>query len=530
MSASMIQKLREKAKYDRYFLGFGVLGYKDINPYTHGPLCRAIEDRSKKRRMYLSPRGHLKSTLCTVTDSIGLSLEDPEETRILLINEIEDNSVGFLAEIKAHWESNEVLALLFPELVPTRITGPGSKWSSTKACLPRKTAYKEWTYNAIGLGGAVVSRHYTRIKNDDLIGLAARESAADMQRAIRYSKTLEPLLVDANEDMIDWIGTRWALYDLYREMLLAYGDDMSYFSREDIELLPEHLELATLREAGFGYAGRNKPELPDEQVLAKRGTFQPIFPRKFSLEYLQRLSIIDPVLYYAQYKNSPIADGMKDFHPEKLNWFDFDEDGSIVYRDKNGYLQRWPRESLDVVMTVDPNSGSLSAPDFPAIIVSAQSPLDQIFVLDAWSRRVAPDTFVDQIYEMWQRWQPRALGIEEAGQQQTAFYFKKKAKETGVYIFMQKVTPRNRVKAERVRKQLQPIINQGRMYVRKSQATLRHQIRFFPDLENDDEIDALAYGAELWRSPLSAKDQEEEEEAVERVYSRRSRITGYSRG
>jgi len=472
----------------------------------------------------------LKSTLCTVTDSIGLSLEDPEETRILLINEIEDNSIGFLAEIKAHWESNEVLALLFPELVPTRITGPGSKWSSTKACLPRKTSYKEWTYNAIGLGGAVVSRHYTRIKNDDLIGMAARESAAEMQRAIRYSKTLEPLLVDANEDMIDWIGTRWALYDLYRAMLEAYGEDMSYFSREDIELVPEHLGLEVLREGGFGYVGRNKSELLDEEVLAKRGTFQPIFPRKFSLEYLQRLSIIDPILYYAQYKNSPIADGMKDFHSEKLNWFDFDEDGSIVYRDKNGWLQRWPRESLDVVMTVDPNSGSLSSPDFPAIIVSAQSPLDQIFVLEAWSRRVAADTFVDQIYDLWQRWQPRVLGIEEAGQQQTAFYFKKKAKELGVYIHMQRVTPRNRAKTERVRKQLQPIINQGRMYVRKNQATLRHQIRFYPDLENDDEIDALAYGAELWRSPLSSKDIEEEEDAVERVYSRRSRITGYSRG
>ena len=520
MSSGMIEGLRNKARHDRFFLAKGVLGYQDVNPYTHGPMCRFIEDRTKKRRMGLAPRGHLKSTLWTITDSIGLALEDPEECRILIVNEIEDNATGFLSEIKAQFENNELLRELFPELVPERFVGPGSRWAAARACLKRSTAYKEWTWSAIGVGGAITSRHFTHIKCDDLIGFSARESPAVMKYAVTYAKSLEPLLVDMDVNLIDFIGTRWAMYDLYHEMLQAYQEDLAYFSREDIEYVPE-LDPEVLAEAGFQ---KLYPEIDVREVI---GTLQPIFPRKFSLGRLHRLSVIDPVLYYAQYKNNPIADGVKDFDAGKLRWFDFDSMGQVVYRDTEGKLQRWDRDQLDIVMACDPNSGELTAPDFPAIIVGAISPRGQVFIFDAWSRRVQPDAFVDQIFAMWQRWQPRVLGIEKAGQQQTSFYFKKKAKDLGVYIYTEELKPRNRQKAERIRKALQPLVNQGNMFVRKSQTTLRHQVQFHPDLENDDELDCAAYLTELFRTPLSRREVEDEEEAAQRVLQRRSKLTGY---
>lgn len=525
-NSNQVDRIKLRAKTDRYFLASGILGYRDVNPYTHGPMCRFIEDRTKRRRMGLAPRGHLKSTLWTITDSIGLSLEDPNETRILIINEIEDNAVGFLSEIKAHWESNDLLRELFPELIPERITGPGSRWSSAKACLHRSTSYKEWTYNAIGLGGAVTSRHFSHIKGDDLIGLEARESPATMKYAITYAKTLEPLLIDMDENFIDFIGTRWAIHDLYRAMLQAYGDDILYFSREDLERVPR-LPLEALRSFGFGNKRKDKPELSDDELESLIGTEQPIFPRKFSLERLHRLSTIDPELYYAQFKNNPIADGIKDFVAEKLNWFDFDEMGSVVYRDKHGRLQRWLRDQLDIVMVADPNSGSLTAPDLPAIVVAAQSPKSQVFVFDAWSKRVLPDAFVDRIFEMYQTWQPRVVGIEKAGMSSTAFYFKKKARELRVYINTQHVTPKNRDKSTKIRKALQPIVNTRAMYLRKEQSTLRHHFQFHPDLENDDEIEALAYCTELWRTPVSQQEQDEEDKAIQSIMKRRSSLTGY---
>jgi hypothetical protein len=525
-NSTMREALRNRARHDRYFLASGVLGYADVNPYTHGPLCRALEQRDQKRRMFLMHRGSLKTTIATVADCVGDALEDPNECRTLIINEIEQNAVGFLSEIKAHFETGELLRELFPELLPDRFGGPGSRWSSNQACLRRSTSYAQWTWSAVGVGSAVTGRHFTKIKCDDLIGFEARESPAAMRYAIAYAKSLEPLLIDMDEHYIDFVGTRWAINDLYRSMLEAYLDEMLYFAREDIEMVPR-LPVEVLRLAGFGHAGKGRPPLSDAEVLAKVNTLQPIFPRKFSLKKLARLATIDPVLYYAQFKNNPVSDGVKDFNATKLRWFDFDSVGNIVYRDEAGRLQRWTRDQLDVVMTCDPNSGSLTAVDYPAIVVSAQSPKDQVFVLESWSRRVPPDGFVDMIYEMWSRWQPRVLGIEEAGQQSTRHYFNKKARELRVYVFQQTIKPKNRDKSSRIRKALQPIINQGRLFVRHEQTVLRRQVQFHPDLDNDDELDALAYGAELWRSPLSKHDMEEEEDAVQRVLARRSTLTGY---
>jgi hypothetical protein len=496
MPGHVVEALKLRARKDRYFLAKGVLGYQDVSPFTHGPLCRALENREKKRRMFLMPRGHLKTTLATITDSVGNAIDDPEESRTLIVNEIEDNAIGFLSEIKAHFENNEILHKLFPELIPQRFGGPGSKWSGARACLNRSTAYKEWTWTAAGVGKSLTGNHFNVIKCDDLIGFEARESPANMRYAISFAKSIEPLLINMDEDLIDFIGTRWSIHDLYREMLNAYGDDMAYFAREDIE--------------------------NDEM-----GNPQPIFPRKFSLKKLHRLSQIDPILYYAQFKNNPIADGLKDFNYDKVRFFDFDQWGNVVYRDENGYLQRWGREQLDVVMTCDPNSGELTAQDLPAIEVVAQSPKDQLFIFDSWARRVEPDKFVEQIFDMWSHWQPRVLGIEKAAQQTTKFYFKKLTKERGVYVNLIDLKPKNRIKTEFIRKTLQPVINTGRFFVRKSQTGLQHQIKFHPDLNNDDEINCAAYATEILSVPASRKELQEEEDAAERVLAARNPTTGY---
>lgn len=517
MPESLKQSLRQRCYTDRYFLASGVLGYADVNPYTHGPYIRALEDKSKKRRMFLMHRGSLKSTLGTIVDSVAEGLADPEECRILIVNEVEENAIGFLSEIKAHFENNELLHELFPELIPRRFGGPGSRWSTHKACLPRKTAYKEWTWRAVGVGSAIVSQHYTRIKFDDVIGFEARQSPAAMKYAIDYVKAIESQLVNMDENIVDWNGTRWAIFDVYREVLNMYREDMAYFAREDIEMVPIDASDDLLLMAGF------KGDL--DKI---RGTMQPIFPRKFSLKALHRLSIIDPVLYYAQYKNNPIADGIKDFNANQIGWFDFDYSGNVVYRDREtGILRRWPRESLDVVMACDPNSGELTATDLPSIVVSAYSPEDQVFVFEDWARRVLPDVYTERIYDMWEQWQPRVVGIEKAGQQTVNFYFKKLARDRKQYINVVELRPKNRDKKVRIRRGLAGIINTGNLYLLKSQTALQHQIRFHPDLDNDDDIDALEYTTELHIKPDTQEEQEKEQEAVNKVMAARNKISGY---
>lgn len=491
-----LKLLRDTARNDLFFLASGILGYKDVNIYTHGPLCRFLALEPSSRRLVLMPRGHLKSTLCTIADSVRLALRNPDECRILIMNETEDNAIGFLAEIKAHFVQNEMLRTLFPELIPEKVSGPGSTWSATMASLKRGTGYKEGTWSAVGGKTAAVSRHFTHIKVDDIIGLEAKRSPTVMKAAIEVIDNLDPLLINLDEDTIDFIGTRKLIHDAYAHVMRLYEGELKIYRRSPIE------------------------------------DGKPIFPQKFTVERLLRIKELRPEFYAAEYENDPVGRGVRDFDVGKVKRFVFANNGDVVYKDDAGELRRWPLEQLNIVIAADPNSGELTAPDFAGVIVSGVSPDDQVFVLETWSDRVTPTDIVDKIFELAKRWHPSVVGIEQAGQQSTRFYFAKKAREEGQNFQVIPLKPKNRDKPTRIRNSLEPIINAGRLFLLDSQTTLRRQIEFHPDLENDDEIDPLAYGTEegMWSVPTLPGDEDDEDDETLReklALTGRNLRTGY---
>lgn len=494
LSSAQVELLKDRARNDLYFMCKGVLNYMDVNPRTHGPMCRFMERSEAIRRLMLYPRGTLKSTVGTIGDSIRLSVKDPDHTRIGIFNEIEDNSIKFLKEIKAHWEQNEMLRFLFAELVPEKFSGPGSRWSVTEASLRRNSVYKEPTWSAFGISGSPTSQHFNRIKCDDIIGMEAKESPAAMRYANSFVDNLDPLLVRIGEDVIDFIGTRKLMFDTYDHLQKIYKG-----------LIEVH----------------HRPPILDDG--------ESVFPERLPLWLLHNIQETRPDFYAAEYANDPVGAGDRDFDIGKLRDFVFAQNGDVVFRD-GSEIQRWPLSSLEIVLTCDPNSGERTAADFCAIVVSGIAPDDRIFVLETWQGRVPPDEQVDKIFELAQRWRPSTVGIEQAGQQSTRFYFAKKEREEGKFFRTVPLKPKNRDKPRRIRTALQPIINACRLHVKKSDDTLRRQVEFHPDLENDDMIDALSYGAEpdMWRTPYQGKDLEEDDDVQSKLLhiGRRSR-TGY---
>jgi hypothetical protein len=484
--------MRDVAKNDLYILSKGILGYKDINPDTHGGFCRFVESEIKLRRMGLMPRTHLKSTIATIADSIRLVLRDPDEARILIAGETSTQAEKFLAELKGHWEKNDILRNLFPELVPPRMAGPGVKWSTTIASINRSRDYKEGSWNTIGVGGAVTGGHYNRIKCDDLVGLEASRSPAAMAAAIAWVSNIEPLLIDQHADIIDYIGTRWSRTDLYAFVMKFYGERIAVFLREAIE---------------------------DGKI---------IFPQKHTIEEYTTLQNEAPLVWYAQYCNNPLAGGQNDFPAGSVQTYSFDLNGNIVlFRD--GQKKVWKLSDLDRVIAADPNSGSLTAPDTAAIVTTGISPDDEVIVLDAWSGRITPSGFVDKIFEKWNRWRPRVVGIEKAGQQNTQHYFEKKMQEEEIYIRVIPLKPKNRNKIERIRTALQPLFASKKVYMLATQSVLRKATDEFPDTDPIDELDALSYGTEdgMWRKPMRYEDQEENGRVLRLIVNRRNKRTGY---
>ena len=488
--------LRTQAKNNLYILAKGVLQYPDVNPATHLDLCTFCTESPSLRRLMLMPRGHLKSTLLTIADSIRLVIQNPEFARVLIASETATQAVAFLREIKGHWQNNIVLRELFEELVPSKFAGQGVDWSNTQATLNRSAPHKESHWMTVGAGGAITGFHFTRIKCDDLIGLEAARSPAEMNGVIEWNNNIEPLVESQHTTIIDWIGTRWSIRDLYAHIMEMYGDQISVFLREAIE----------------------------------RGLI--IFPAKQSWSKYQLLQERSPKVWFAQYCNNPIASGQQDFPAGLIRNFRFSIDGSeVVFRppegDQTGEEKKWKTSQLDRVLTCDPNSGSPTADDMAAAIVSGISPDDEVFALETWSDRSSPSEFVDQIFRLAKFWKPRVIGIEKAGQQNTDHYFRLKAEKEQLYFNVQPVTPRNRSKEDRVRGALQPIINSGRMYLLPSQTILRGQIASHPDCLLFDEIDAFAYGPEVWRRPYRVEDMESNSRALKILQLRRSRRSGY---
>ena len=138
----------------------------------------------------------------------------PEE-RMLIRNEIHLNAQKFLYRIRRVPEACAIWQWLFPERMPDFT----DKWNQDGLLFPRQGEYPEVSIEAIGVGGASTSRHYTRIKEDDPIGKEAQRSPATMQMAKDDHNLSMHLLVDPNTSRIETYGTRWAPHDLYQDMM-----------------------------------------------------------------------------------------------------------------------------------------------------------------------------------------------------------------------------------------------------------------------------------------------------------------------
>src|SRR5262249_43430549 len=103
----------------------------------------------------------------------------------------------------------------FPEILPDS----SCTWNDVSKTHKRTASgMGEGTYDFLGVGGAVQSRHYDRIIQDDLVGRDAKNSELVMADTIEYHKLLGGVFdteVEAKQlgdEVI--VGNRWGYYDL----------------------------------------------------------------------------------------------------------------------------------------------------------------------------------------------------------------------------------------------------------------------------------------------------------------------------
>lgn len=489
------RRLAWYGKNNLYFFTKTVLGYNRLVPHVHRAPCEFMEvdvEGEVDYRGVLMPRSHYK-TVINQSDCIRRLCKDPEE-RILLVNEVATNAQAMLLEIRRQFENNELLRALYPEVIPPDFSK--TTWSSEHILIPRRSNWKEPSITAMGTGGAAVSKHFTTIKGDDIIGMSSLESPTVMEAAKRWLKYAVSLLISAKEGRIQLWGTRWHKNDVYA------------FAAEQM---------------GFKFLVRKAI------VMGPDGP-QPLFPEQFTLKFFQAIIEGDLEQWASQYANDPHDIAEMDFKKSWLRYYRYRPDGDIQYTDDLGRLSLVERSKLRVYVHVDPSMGESPLSDHSAIVVVGIDETGRIFVLETWKARLDPIKLIDAIFDVYERWQPKLVSIEGvAFQKSLKYYIEKEARHRGTYLRIEtpKAHPRKSKNAY-IRGALQPYWSAGLIYINTAQTELLEEYGKFGGDYHPDLLDAFAQGPEYWKTPKSSRRIEHGEKLLAKIVAEQSRgITGY---
>jgi predicted phage terminase large subunit-like protein len=531
------QRLRKKGLSSLYFFAYEICKYGTRVPMTepaHKLLCKIVERKTGVEaldkawvRKFEMPRGTGKTTVITQAYLLQRICRNPDIS-IMLVNENEGTAKAILSEIKTQIESNELLRVLFPEIVPDDFKD--TTWSATQITTKRTQGRKEPTIFVVGVGGTKTGMHPDVIFVDDMLSREAMESAragsvADVMGQInRWIHQLNPLLSGAPDREITFIGTRWWHGDSYEHLEENYG-----YGRD-----PQHFLLkATLSDG-------TKQALPayrvGDIVVFRRAAIedgQPAFESlnkdKYGLEGLAKERMRDPELFAANMMNQPADALTRVFKEHWLRYYDI-EDDQVSYIDQNGRRKNIPLGSLDILVFVDPGGFKKAKGGDRArgAIVVTGSREGLHFILDAHSEKQNYTAVQKELVALVQRYGARKVFIENAGQQ-IAFIdgCRTQLRAAGFSVPVEEAPPGTKDKDDRILA-LEDFFERAMVYVGHGAkfGEFLSQYEKFPKTTRKDLLDALSMAPTRWQKvgggPRTAEQRQRQELAA--YYARRGLV------
>jgi hypothetical protein len=497
-----------------YFIYFA-LKRKRLTPKLHAPVCRLLESEHLKHKIEM-PRDHFKSTIATEGRPIWRALpfmQKDEDAflklgysdefikwqnrihnparRHLLVSENITNSAMLGKRIRRHFESNDVYRALFPETLPD----PSCVWQTNSLHvrqLPGKSgSHGEGTFDFLGVGGALQSRHYDDLTEDDLVGRKALESTTIMDATIDYHRLLVGAFDsdDATHEADELvIGNRWSYHDLNSWI----AENETWFT--------------SISHSALG------------GCCAAHPADTPIFPEEFSFAKLMRLKErLGSYFFSCQFLNNPASPENADFQEAWLCYYRFDirPDGVyVVHEVKDGFVKKDVKLGhVAVAMTVDPNHSGNAAEGRcrHAIVVLGQAG-DDFYLLDYWVAHASFDTLYGKIFEKADNWKLRQFGAESvAAQKFMIHHIKHMAMQRGRNLKIVELDGEveapdgtmTRKKEWRIRNILAPIFETNRFWIQHRHQDFIGEYKTFPKGKYCDILDATAYAPQILRNPMS---------------------------
>ena len=401
-------ELRKRCLRSLFSFCVAVMGYDDVTDTLHRDVCEFIEDPAKRKQLTL-PRGFLKTCLASIAYPIWIALkreeadEFPEginpndalfnlgpNIRILVASNVVTNANKIIGMIKKVYERNQALMVLFPEVIPPDFTK--CKWSDFSACINRTEDFTESTFEAAGVGGSAVSRHYDIIieddliyaKKDDLTGKELQPSQEDIDKAIGWHKLAMSLFVPRPHVVLFNIGTRWAKHDL-----------VDYIRTNEKQYL-----------------------VKDVSVVDAEGN--PTWPEQFGLDKLREIRDAQgPYMYATQYLNNPMSPEEMLF---KVAWLQYYTSASELPK------------SMRIFTTVDLagwGTAKRSRESRAVILTCGWCHNNHMWVLHYDVGKFDPSEVIDIMAKHWKLFKPEMIAVEEIYYQKALAHFARKAMERG---------------------------------------------------------------------------------------------------
>lgn len=507
------RQMRYRALTESYYMASNVLGYDKLKPRTHGPYCRFQDTCKARRRLKQMPRSTFKTTLGTVTARIQDAMRDPG-VRILIVGDTDTNAEMHLGKIKRHFESNNLLRWLFPTEIWENPQAQSPVWSKKMLVLPSTAVHGENTFDAIGAGSAVVSRHYDIINPDDLIAEDAAYSPTEMAHIIEWATGLESLFVPpVDEKLMDITGTFWRTDDVYAFLEKYFGRD-----KEKIPTGPYSYQRGEL-------------------AVFRRGAIEDgksIFPEALSIEYLSRLREMNPERYAAQYANDPFSSDTAYFQASYLRYYTwFIPEQVIAVQRPDGQLERIQVRNLEIQSFCDPHAGGEAKVKFgggraAVLTTGTHRATGHVFILDGWIKRAPTDRVISEVIRQNELWSPSEFWIEANGLQKMIkpWLEERIEREGRISVPYRPYIPKGAKDSDRRIKGLQPTFRAGQIFLQNGFHELIEEYLAWPR-GRCDGLDALSQGVERWGVGFDDVSDEMMEAYESRMRDMRSVATGY---
>ena len=484
-NVSQKERVLELAKRD--LVSFGQLflpgDYMKSSPAAyHYELSNLLLDSTKKRNCIILPRGHSKSTLAKTALLYHLYFNPEGKNEFIAwVAEEQSQAIDHIKYMQNHIEINPALNYYFGDLRGSKWTEKEFTTSKGDRVIAKGTSQRLRGRSQLGL-------RYTKIVLDDFES-ELNTKTPDRRREIKewVMSTVEPALENSagNEGSIWLIGTivhydsfLQSIYDGYTEATRdkrRYAWDVMYHKAIDGD-------GNVLWSSYF-----SKQKLADI-----RRRFEDVgLAHKFAQEYLNEARDLENAK----------------FKTDRLEYYDHE------FESKNNYAYLVNSKEaipVNIYIGVDLAYESKASSDYQMIMVVGIDSDRNIYVVDYMREHMPLYDMPEKIFEYAKEYSPvKRVNVEHVGAQgiikDAVNRMTGQDRKVAPGVALGVRPPTGIKKEDRLESLLAPLVNRGKMFIKRKHTALIDEMFQFPKGKNDDVLDGLWYAINKSRPPISKK-------------------------